>query len=46
MCMRDPQERTKKIIKEDIEAIRAYADCFGVDVDWMQTEKRVVLKDK
>ena len=26
--------------------VRFIADCFGVDVDWMQTEKRVVLKDK
>ena len=30
--MKDPQEKTKQIIKEDIETIRAYADCFGVEM--------------
>ena len=31
MAMKDPQARTKQIIKDDIETIRAYADAFGVD---------------
>lgn len=26
------QEKTKRIIKEDIEAVHAYADCFGVEM--------------
>ena len=42
MCMRDPQERTKKIIKEDIEAIRAYADCFGVEMPDLDENGEVV----
>ena len=40
--MRDPQERTKKIIKEDIETIRAYADCFGVEMPDLDENGEVV----
>lgn len=40
--MRDPQERTKKIIKEDIETIRAYADCFDVEMPDLDENGEVV----
>ena len=40
--MKDPQERTKKIIKEDIETIRAYADCFGVEMPDLDENGEVV----
>ncbi len=40
--MKDPQERTKKIIKEDIESIRAYADCFGVEMPDLDENGEVV----
>ena len=36
------QERTKKIIKEDIETIRAYADCFGVEMPDLDENGEVV----
>ena len=36
------QERTKKIIKEDIEIIRAYADCFGVEMPDLDENGEVV----
>ena len=32
MAMKDPQARTKQIIKDDIETIRAYADASGVEM--------------
>ena len=40
--MKDPQERTKRIIKEDIETIRAYADCFGVEMPDLDENGEVV----
>lgn len=40
--MRDPQEKTKQIIKEDIETIRAYADCFGVEMPDLDENGEVV----
>lgn len=40
--MRDPQEKTKRIIKEDIETIRAYADCFGVEMPDLDENGEVV----
>ena len=36
------QERTKKIIKEDIETIRAYADCFDVEMPDLDENGEVV----
>ena len=42
MAMKDPQERTKRIIKEDIETIRAYADCFGVEMPDLDENGEVV----
>ena len=42
MLMKDPQERTKRIIKEDIETIRAYADCFGVEMPDLDENGEVV----
>jgi methylmalonyl-CoA mutase cobalamin-binding domain/chain len=36
------QEKTKKIIKEDIETIRAYADCFGVEMPDLDENGEVV----
>ena len=36
------QERTKKIIKEDIETVRAYADCFGVEMPDLDENGEVV----
>ena len=42
MIMKDPQERTKKIIKEDIETIRAYADCFDVEMPDLDENGEVV----
>ena len=40
--MKDPQEKTKQIIKEDIETIRAYADCFGVEMPDLDENGEVV----
>ena len=40
--MKDPQEKTKRIIKEDIETIRAYADCFGVEMPDLDENGEVV----
>lgn len=40
--MRDPQEKTKQIIKEDIETIRAYADCFDVEMPDLDESGEVV----
>lgn len=40
--MKDPQERTKQIIKDDIETIRAYADCFGVEMPDLDENGEVV----
>nr|WP_325186073.1 cobalamin-dependent protein [uncultured Oscillibacter sp.] len=36
------QEKTKQIIKEDIETIRAYADCFGVEMPDLDENGEVV----
>ncbi|MDO4554198.1 MAG: cobalamin-dependent protein [Lachnospiraceae bacterium] len=36
------QEKTKKIIKEDIEAVRAYADCFDVEMPDLDENGEVV----
>lgn len=36
------QEKTKKIIQEDIEAIRAYADCFSVEMPDLDENGEVV----
>lgn len=36
------QENTKRIIKEDIEAVRAYADCFGVEMPDLDEKGEVV----
>lgn len=36
------QEKTKKIIKEDIEAVRAYADCFGVEMPDLDENGEVI----
>lgn len=36
------QEKTKRIIKEDIEAVRAYADCFGVEMPDLDASGEVV----
>lgn len=40
--MKDLQEKTKRIIKEDIETIRAYADCFGVEMPDLDENGEVV----
>lgn len=36
------QEQTKRIIKEDIEGVRAYADCFGVTMPDLDESGEVV----
>lgn len=36
------QEKTKRIIKEDIEAVRAYADCFSVEMPDLDEQGAVV----
>ncbi|MBE5056531.1 cobalamin-dependent protein [Pseudoflavonifractor sp. DSM 107456] len=36
------QEKTKRIIREDIEAVRAYADCFGVEMPDLDENGEVV----
>ena len=36
------QEKTKKIIKEDIDAVRAYADCFGVEMPDLNENGEVI----
>lgn len=36
------QEKTKQIIKDDIEAVRAYADCFGVEMPDLDENGEVV----
>ncbi len=36
------QEKTKRIIKEDIESVRAYADCFGVEMPDLDENGEVV----
>ena len=36
------QEKTKRIIKEDIEAVRAYADCFNVEMPDLDENGEVV----
>lgn len=36
------QEKTKQIIKEDIEAVRAYADCFAVDMPDLDENGEVI----
>lgn len=36
------QEKTKQIIREDIEAVRAYADCFGVEMPDLDEHGEVV----
>lgn len=36
------QEKTKRIIKDDIEAVRAYADCFSVDMPDLDENGEVV----
>ncbi len=36
------QEKTKKIIREDIEAVRAYADCFSVEMPDLDEKGEVV----
>jgi len=36
------QEKTKRIIKEDIESVRAYADCFGVEMPDLDESDEVV----
>lgn len=36
------QEKTKRIIKEDIEAVRAYADCFDVEMPDLDENGEVV----
>lgn len=36
------QEKTKRIIKEDIEAVRAYADCFSVEMPDLDESGEVV----
>lgn len=38
----DMQEKTKRIIREDIEAVRAYADCFGVEMPDLDENGEVV----
>ena len=38
----DPQARTKQIIKDDIETIRAYADCFDVEMPDLDENGEVV----
>ena len=42
MAMKDPQARTKQIIKDDIETIRAYADAFGVEMPDLDENGEVV----
>lgn len=36
------QEKTKRIIREDIEAVRAYADCFGVEMPDLDEKGEVI----
>ena len=38
----DPQGRTKEIIKQDIETIRAYSDCFDVEMPDVDANGEVV----
>ena len=42
MAMKDPQARTKQILKDDIETIRAYADAFGVEMPDLDENGEVV----
>ena len=42
MAMKDPQARTKQIIKDDIETIRAYADAFDVEMPDLDENGEVV----
>ena len=36
------QEKTKRIIKEDIESVRAFSDCFGVEMPDLDENGEVV----
>lgn len=38
----DPQKLTKKIIREDIESVRAYADCFDVEMPDVDQDGHVI----
>ena len=46
MAMKDPQARTKQIIKDDIETIRAYADAFGVEMPDLDENGEVVRSEE